>query len=181
MPVTKSHNAKHLVAGVTALAVASAMAVATAAAASATPPVSKPVEDLHIVLPAGLACAFDLRVDGTGSKQTVKTFTDQGGNEVKVITAGKGYDLTFTKDDPGGKSITFPSNGSVQKITFDADGTQTVQTTGHNVVILFPTDVPPGPSTTLYTGRLVYTVDTNGVFTVQGASGRTSDICALLA
>jgi hypothetical protein len=80
----KSHNAKHLVAGVTALAVASAMAVATAAAASATPPVSKPVEDLHIVLPAGLACAFDLRVDGTGSKQTVKTFTDQGGNEVKV-------------------------------------------------------------------------------------------------
>ena len=38
MPVTKSHNAKHLVAGVTALAVASAMAVATAAAASATPP-----------------------------------------------------------------------------------------------------------------------------------------------
>jgi hypothetical protein len=182
MPVTKSRKARHLASGVSALAVASAMAVATAAAASAAPPVSTPVGDLHFErLPAGLACAsFDLRVDGTGSKQKAKTFTDQDGNTVKVITAGKGYDLTFTNLDSG-ESIAFPSNGSVERKTTNADGTTTVQATGHNVVILFPTDVPAGPSTTLYTGRLVYTADASNNFTVVSSSGSTTDICALLA
>jgi hypothetical protein len=67
------------------------------------------------------------------------------------------------------------------KTTTNADGTFTVQATGHNVVILFPTDVPAGPSTTLYTGRLVYTVDASNNFTVVSSSGPTTDICALLA
>jgi len=31
-------------------------------------------------------------------------------------------------------------------------------TIGHNVLILFPSDVPAGPSTTLYVGRVVFTV-----------------------
>jgi hypothetical protein len=57
-----------------------------------------------------------------------------------------------------GNQITLPSNGSVMKTTFNADGTRTVQATGNNVVILFPTDTPAGPSTKLYTGRIVYTV-----------------------
>jgi hypothetical protein len=181
MPVTKSRKARHLVAGVAALALPSAMAVATAAAASASPPVSNPVEDLGpINLDPGVACTFGLRVEGTGSKQNAKTFTDQDGNEVKVITAGKGYDLTFTNLSTN-NTLAFPSNGSVEKKTINADGTQTVQATGHNVVILFPTDVPEGPSTTLYTGRLVYTVDEAGNFTVQSTSGPITDICALLA
>jgi hypothetical protein len=176
MAGTKGRKARDLAPGVAALALASAVAVATAAPAAAAP-----VGDLHLDLPAGLACAtFDLHVDGTGSKQKAKTFTDQDGNQVKVITAGKGYDLTFT-NVASGESISFPSNGSVQRITFNEDGTQTVQATGHNVVILFPTDVPAGPSTTLYTGRLVYTVDGAGNFTVQSTSGPTTDICALLA
>ena len=181
MPVTESRKARHLVAGVAALALASAMAVATAAAASATPPVSTPVADLGpIDLDPGIACTFGLRVVGVGSKQKTKTWTDQNGNPVRVLTAGKGYDLTFTNLS-NNNTLAFPSNGSVEKKTINADGTQTVQATGHNVVILFPTDVPAGPSTTLYTGRLVYTVDGAGNFTVQSTSGRTTDICALLA
>ena len=47
-------------------------------------------------------------------------------------------------------------------------------TTGHNVLILFPTDVPAGPSTTLYVGRVVVTVDSDGVFAVTDTNG-TSD------
>jgi hypothetical protein len=185
MPVTESRKARRLVTGVAALALASSVAVATAAPAAAAPPVTgPPVDNLDIVVPAGLACAdFDLHVVGTGSKQIMKTFTDQDGNPVKVITAGKGFDLTFTNMSPGGESIAFPSNGSVSKTTINADGSATVQATGHNVVIFFPTDVPAGPSTTLYKGRLVYTVDPypNGVFTLQSSSGPTTDICALLA
>jgi hypothetical protein len=171
MPVTESRTARHLVTGVAALALASAVAVATAAPASAA----------TISLPAGTACEFPLDIELSGGKRIVREFTDQNGNLVKVIEAGKGFDLTFTNTSPGGESIAFPSNGSVSKTTINADGSSTVQATGHNVVIFFPTDVPAGPSTTLYEGRLVYTVDTAGVFTLQSSSGPTTDICALLA
>jgi hypothetical protein len=98
---------------------------------------------------------------------------------VRTLAAGKGFDLKFTNVDSG-DFIEFPSNGSVMRTTTNADGTLTVQATGHNVVIFFPTDVPAGPSTTLYVGRLVYTVDANGVFTLQSSSGPTTDICAIL-
>jgi hypothetical protein len=64
---------------------------------------------------------------------------------------------------------------------FNADGSRTVTLTGHNLLILFPTDVPPGPSTTLYVGRVVFTVDAGGVFTLESTSGRATDICAALS
>jgi hypothetical protein len=172
MPVTKSRKARHLVAGVTALALGSAVAVATAAPASA--------QVFEIPLPAGTACAFPLLIQGDGGKRIMREFTDQNGNVVRILEAGKGFELTFTNTSTGA-SIVFPSNGSVSRTTINADGTQTVQATGHNVVILFPSDFPAGPSTTLYEGRLVYTVDANLVFRVQSTSGQTTDICALLA
>jgi hypothetical protein len=50
------------------------------------------------------------------------------------------------------------------------------------VLVLYPTDVPAGPSTTLYVGSVVYTVDLlTGVFTLNAHSGRTTDICAALS
>jgi hypothetical protein len=49
------------------------------------------------------------------------------------------------------------------------------------VTILFPTDIPAGPSTTLVAGRVVFTVDQDGVFTVLQMSGEQTDICALLS
>ena len=64
---------------------------------------------------------------------------------------------------------------------FNADGSQTVTVTGHNVLILFPSDVPAGPSTTLYVGRVVYTIGTDGVFTLVSTSGTATDICAALS
>ncbi len=53
--------------------------------------------------------------------------------------------------------------------------------TGHNILILFPTDIFAGPSTTLYVGRVAFTVDANGVFTLGSTSGSSMDICAALA
>jgi hypothetical protein len=58
-----------------------------------------------------------------------------------------------------GEKVELPSDGSVTRTTINTDGTATVENTGHNVLILFPTDVPAGPLTTLYVGRLVYTAD----------------------
>ena len=173
MLVTESRKARHLVRGVAALALTSALAVATAAPASAVKPPDP------ITLEAGLACEFELKIEFSGGKRITREFTDETGNVVKIIEAGKGFELTFTNLD-NGEFIVFPSNGSVSQTTINADGIATVQATGHNVVIFFPTDVPAGPSTTLYEGRLVYTVDADGVFTLQSSSGPTTDICALL-
>jgi hypothetical protein len=139
-----------------------------------------------IVLPTGLACRdFGLGItisggDSGSEHRVLKEFEDKHGNVVRVLDAGKGFALTFENLSTSA-TVSLKPNGSVAHTTINPDGTMTVVTTGHNVVILFPTDVPAGPSTILYVGRLVYTVDTAGVFTVQSFSGRTSDICAQLS
>ena len=53
--------------------------------------------------------------------------------------------------------------------------------TGHTILIMFPTDVPAGPSTTLYIGRVVFTVDPALVATIVSTAGRRVDICAALS
>ena len=80
-----------------------------------------------------------------------------------------------------GASLSLRPNGSVAHVTLHADGSSTWVITGHNVLILFPTDSPPGPSTTLHVGRVVFTSDANANFTVVSVSGRSTDLCAALS
>jgi hypothetical protein len=132
-------------------------------------------------LPAGLACEFELQVTIDSSTHRVyKEFYDKNGNLVRVLTAGKGDELSFANSNSGA-TLSLKGNGSVAHVALHPDGTQTWRTTGHNVLILFPTDVPAGPSTTLYMGRVVFTVDTSGVFTLRSTSGKSMDICAALS
>jgi hypothetical protein len=109
-----------------------------------------------------------------------KEWTDAYGTVVRTISAGKGNDLLFVNEDTGATLAT-KANGSVEQTTFNSDGSQTHAATGHNVIILFPTDNPPGPSTILYVGRVVYTVDPMGNFDVEKVSGTSTDICAALS
>ena len=133
-------------------------------------------------LPAGLACAgFDLRIEITASTQRVnRDFYDRSGNIVRTLSAGKGDALTFVNLATGAM-LSLRPNGAVTRVVLNADGTQTYTSTGHNVLILFPSDVPAGPSTTLYVGRIAFTVDPSGVFTLQSTSGKSMDICAALS
>ncbi len=130
----------------------------------------------------GLACQdFGLRLESTGGKLHTKTFTDQDGNPVRILTAGKGTLLTYTNVNSGA-SVTIRTDGSVSSTRTSPDGTQTVTATGHNGLVLFPSDVPAGPTTTQYIGRIVYTVSPpDGVFTLLSTSGSARDICAELA
>jgi hypothetical protein len=148
---------------------------------SAVPSTAIADPDFILDLPAGLACAnFDLRIEITASPNRVyREFYDKSGNLVRYISAGKGNDLTVMNLSTGAR-LTLKANGSVDKTRFNPDGTTTSTATGHHLIIFFPTDNPPGPSTTLYVGRVVWTVDTSGVWTLISTAGNSTDICAEL-
>jgi hypothetical protein len=174
-----------LVIGKTTRLLAPAALLVTVALTAAPPAVAA---DGPLILPAGTGCAFNLGISASGGKLHTKEFYDTSGNLVRIITAGKGVDLTYTNygtdpDNPvAGESVTIKTAGSVSKTVVNDDGTQTVTATGHNGLVLFPSDVPAGPTTTQYVGRLVYNVDPKtGVFTLISSSGQQRDICAELA
>jgi hypothetical protein len=73
-----------------------------------------------------------------------------------------------------------PRGGSLVKVKPNDDGTTTLDVSGVNLLTLFPTDFPPGPSSTLHQGHVEITIDENGDWTVEKVSGRTTDICAAL-
>ena len=128
--------------------------------------------DFQIVLPAGTACpGFAVSILGTGGNATTRSFV-----RGRTVSAGTGSTLVFTNLSTGHTFAT-NSNGAPQQTVANADGTQTVTAEGHNVLILFPTDTPAGPSTTLIVGRVVYEVDAAGNFTVKSTTGTTTDIC----
>ena len=144
----------------------------SSSAAAATP-------DFTLELPTGTACNFDLKIEGWGGNRHFREFTDANGNLVRSLDTGTGAALRFTNLS-NGKTLSTKSNGAVSAKRYNPDGSYTETDTGHNLLILFPTDVPAGPSTTLIAGRVVFTVDTSAVFTVLNISGKTTDICAAL-
>jgi len=121
---------------------------------------------------------FNITFTATGGNQADRVIRTKNG-VVYTTTGGHGTVLTVTNATTN-KSVTFPTNGSVTHKTAFPDGTFKYALTGQNLFILFPGD-NPGPSTILYTGRVTFTNDVNGISTVQSTSGRQRDICAELA
>lgn len=134
--------------------------------------------DFSVQFPAGTACAFPLRVDGTGGHRIEHSFANEDGT-ARVLSTGTGSALTFTNETTGA-TVSLRSNGAVQRTTTLADGSSLNVLTGHNVLFLFPTDVPAGPSTTLYTGQVVFNATPSGDFTVLDTQGTSRDLCAEL-
>lgn len=148
--------------------------------ASAAPPTTVPVTDT--TYPAGLGCAgFDLNVKSTEGKLRTVQLLNEAGNPVRiVVSVATGVSFTYTNVTTG-KQITTKGSGSETKVV-TTDGIQTITQSGLNALILFPTDVPAGPSTTAYRGEIVYTIDTTtGVFTLISHSGASLDVCAALS
>ena len=156
--------------------------------AMAAPPLPVPVPPF-ILLPTGLGCPdFNLGIEATGGKLHTKDFFDKNGVPVRRLTAGKGVLLTYTNFGPNpgdpiaGQSIKIKTGGSVSSTRINPDGSWTVTATGHNGLVLFPSDVPAGPSTTHYIGRIVYhVVPMSGVFTLLQESNNQRDVCAELS
>jgi hypothetical protein len=144
--------------------------------------------DEPLIIPRGLACPdFNVGLATTSGPVVEKQFHDKDGNLVRFLSVGKDVIVTWTNfgpdpDNPvAGASVAIKTSGSVMSTRFNSDGTQTVTATGHNALVLFPSDVPAGPTTTQYIGRIVYTVDGAGTFTLLSTSGMERDICAELA
>ena len=135
------------------------------------------------VLPAGVACqGFAVQLDAGADTRSIHEFTDASGNVVRTILAGKGNPVTLTNLSTG-KAVSLRGNGAPWSIVNNPDGSQTYTTMGHLVLILFPTDNPAGPSTTLYVGRVVFDVGPSPdfVFTLKSTVGTATDLCAALS
>lgn len=149
--------------------------------AGAAKPTPDPVPDI-VLLPQGVACPdFAVRVSISGGQQVFKEFVDKEGNVVRALFAGSGTRLLLESLDEDGTVLgTFSSKGgSVFHVTYNPDGTQTWRVTGHNLIVFLPSDIPAGPSTTLYVGQVIYTID-QGVSTLEEVKGSTTDVCAAL-
>lgn len=156
------------------------LAAAMLAASLGSAALSASAQDFSFTWRAGLACDFKLQIHGYGGSFRTEEFLDKNNNVVRTITAGKGFGLVFTNAESGAQ-FALKGDGTVQRATVNPDGSSTNISTDHNVVILFPSDVPAGPSTTLYVGPFASTVDALGIFTLQSAIGSPTDICAALS
>ena len=135
-----------------------------------------------IELPPGVACDFPLGINiGVPEHRVMKTFYDKEGNPVRFLQAGEGNLLEFGNLDSG-STISLKTGGSVAQIIPNSDGSETWINTGHNVVVFFPSDVPAGPATTLYIGKLVFRLNPseNMIDGIESFSGKSTDICAVL-
>ena len=160
------------------------LATATVLALAGMIVVAQPASADVVNLPAGQGCTFPLRVDFS-FPPVRKTLTDPNGNPITVL-AGTSGAVTYTNLDTL-ESLTFRSRGTALRITNRPDGTQLLEFSGNVGIILFPTDNPPGPSTTQINGRLVIENSapdpTTGlvVSTVLQQVGKQTDVCAALS
>lgn len=156
------------------------LAVATTCASAALIAVAQPASAAAIELPAGQGCAFPLGLDGGAFPPERRVFIDRDGNKITIL-AGKSGSTTWTNLKTG-KTLTFKSRGTALRVTETSPTSQILEFSGHAALVLFPTDIPAGPSTTQMSGRLVLRYNpTNGDTEVLKQEGQQTDVCAALS
>lgn len=132
-----------------------------------------------VTFPAGIACTFPLRIDTAGgANRHDHVVLDKAGDLIVAHSTGTGDNLRYTNVDTG-SWITTKSNGAVFRTTKNDDGATVL--IGHNVLIMFPTDDPAGPSTTVYSGQVTITTDATGKTVILKETGTGLDVCAAVA
>lgn len=152
------------------------LAVATAVAALLVLPAGAAAQEEDNIVaefPARLVCEFPVRLEFPPPARD-----SWGGN---IFFAGANGPVEVTNLATG-ESLIQPVRGTQARgVSVAPDGTETISYSGNIVLGIFPTDVPAGPALFLNTGRIVYTVSPDGVFTLQSQTGRTVDFCAALS
>jgi hypothetical protein len=137
--------------------------------------------DLTFEFPPGIACAdFGLKAEAWGLAKVYREFDDRDGMVVRTLAAGLGSELLLTNVS-NGATVWLRANGFTATTRPLGEGTSMLVLTGHQVVFMYPTDHPAGPSTTLHVGRVAYqVVDATGEYTLVASAGKQTDICAAL-
>lgn len=158
------------------LAVIGASTTMTAVALAA--PASADTQTITFDGPTAV-CKFPVVVTFTGQgSQMSKSFYDKAGN-LRTISAGTGYALTFTNGADTNHTFSTAPNGAVNRSWTYADGSSIGVMTGHNAVFMYASDVG-GMKARLYTGKVVISIDPRGTWTIVTNSGREIDVCAAL-
>lgn len=153
------------------------LAAGTLGVSSAQPPVDMPA--FTVPFDAGVACSFPLTLEGSGARLSTKEYTDKNGN-LNIFVSGTGYAFRYT-NVANGKTTTTPSQGASQHIVVYPDGSQTWTNNGATLLIMFPTDIPAGPTTNYYNGHTALSITAEGVGTLTAQHGKNIDICAKLS
>ena len=140
-------------------------------------PVDAP--DFTVPFDAGVACNFPLTIEGSGARLYSREFTDKHGL-LNTEVMGMGFAFRFT-NIANGKSASQKSQDAHQHTIQYPDGSQKITTDGAVLIVMFPTDIPAGPSTVYYNGHTVLNLTAEGVGTLELPHAHARDICAELS
>ncbi|MFO7572727.1 MAG: hypothetical protein R6W48_09045 [Gaiellaceae bacterium] len=157
-----------------------ALALTGVTGALAAKPDKAPFEPEPIVLDAGLACDFDVRL----SPEPGNNFTEKLFSDGRFVVTGSGADRLTNLDN--GKSIVLHTSG--QATFTEAGSEQAIEVQGHNVIYLFPGD--EGPFGTVeepgalyfFKGRVSEILDLNeNIITSFTWSGHVTELCSAIS
>ena len=129
-------------------------------------------------LAAGMACSFEVAAQPVINKEFTKTFPPEPNGDVVVLINGRLVEQVTNVST--GKSITVNISGPATEV-LHSDGSATLTVRGSSFLILFPTDITPGPAFLINTGRYVATFNAAGQETLISQSGTQFDVCAALS
>ena len=126
---------------------------------------------------AGLACRFEVTSQTVTNNEFTTTFpAEASGDVVQLVT---GYVVQRFTNLATGKSLSATLSGP-GTIVVHPDGSVTANAEGLSVLILFPGDIPSGPSFVINYGQYVVNITPSGQFIVQKQTGAQFDVCAAL-
>jgi hypothetical protein len=156
-----------------------AAALMIASGASADKPIKEPVPPSPVVFEgASAVCSFPVQVTYTAFKNFSITHLDKNG-AIRWI-GGAGRIVERITNLTNGKSVTLNASGP-GKLTFNEDGSATLNGGGPWIVGYFAGDNPP-LALILYRGHIVLNISPEGVLTLVSYVGAPpQDVCAMIA
>lgn len=137
-------------------------------------------EDFGPPDPAGVACAgFPVQIQARGVGKEPRELPTRDGT-LRWQVAGKDADYRFVNVNEPAKTYTL-TRAAYRMSERTVQGSYVLTINGTGWLVLFPEDVPNGPSTTVFSGTMVLTEGADGVFRVTKWTGRKVDVCAAIS
>jgi hypothetical protein len=140
-------------------------------------------------IPVGYACPdFNVGYTWTGGQHVrFRELLNKDGSVRGMVTSSSGAEMTYINYGPdplhpvAGKTFTAKTAGSRVTTEFDEKKFTITMTGRNNWLTLNGPDIPGGVSTTLHTGRVIFTIDAmTGAMTRTSSGGQEIDLCAEL-